>query len=179
MPQPKTMKGGSPDNFQTEPSALDCLIPYLKGGSTVWEPACGNGNLVKKLQQEGFYVFPTDIKSGTDFLTYNSPGEDYIITNPPFSLKEEFLGRCYQIGKPFALLMPITTFDSVQRRKMMAQYGCEIIFPEKRINFETPNHERNVAAGKRTNSWFYTAWFTCGLNIGRQLVFTDPQLLGI
>ena len=37
---------------------------------------------------------------------------DCIITNPPFSLKQEFLQRCYELGKPFALLLPLTTFES-------------------------------------------------------------------
>lgn len=187
------MKAGSPDEFQTDPVALDYILPYLtkvkrasqwQDSVFIWEPACGKGNLVNKLRANGYKVFSSDIKEQTqmcavkDFLkdemqhTY-----DCIVTNPPFSKKEEFFGRCYQLGKPFALLMPITTFDSVERRKMMATYGVEIIFPSKRINFETPNHAKNVAAGKRTNAWFYTAWFTWGLNIGRQLVFCDDATL--
>jgi hypothetical protein len=67
----------------------------------------------------------------------------------------------------------ITTFDAVDRRSLMAEHGVEIILPPRRINFETPNHQKNVAAGKKTSAWFYSAWFTNGLNIGRQLTFTD------
>lgn len=181
MPQPKNMKAGSPDNFQTDPIALDCLVPHLKKEWFIWEPACGKGNLVMGLKARGFKSFGTDIfqdVGSTNFLEGNPDITSFgcIVTNPPFSLKEEFLGRCYQLGLPFALLMPITTFDSVDRRKMMGMYGVEIIFPPKRINFETPNHEKNVAAGKKTSSWFYSAWFTHGLNIGRQLVFTDSDI---
>lgn len=192
MPKPKTMKAGSPDEFQTDPRGLDCLMPYIRtteGSNTViWEPACGHGNLVRGLWERNCEnVIGTDIKDWgpqvkleLDFLKKDLPTKyDIIITNPPFSKKEEFMGRCYQLGKPFALLMPITTFDSVERRKLMATHGVEIVFPEGRINFETPNHEKNVAAGKRTNSWFYTAWFTWGFNIGRQLTFTDPKSLDI
>lgn len=177
MTQP-IMKNNSPDNFQTDPKSLDCLAPYLKEGSCIWEPASGNGNLTFSLCSRGYKAFGTDIILGCDFL--NSDFEcDYIITNPPYSLKEEFLGRCYQLGRPFALLMPLTTFDSVERRKLMDLNGVEIIFPEKRINFETPNHDKNIKNGKKTSSWFYTCWFTWGLNIGKQLVFTDPKSLYI
>jgi len=184
MPKPPTMQNGSPDNFQTDPKALDCLIPYLKKEWTIWECAVGKGNLLRGLHDHGLNVFGTD-KKERDFLLPFKDGEviinfDCIVTNPPFSLKEEFLGRCYQIGKPFALLMPVTTFDSKDRRKSMAQFGIEVVLPPGRINFETPNHEQNIAAGKRTRSWFYTAWFTWGLNIGRQLTFCDDaQIPGL
>ena len=57
------------------------------------------------------------------FLTCAPPPFNCIITNPPFSIKEKFLARCYQLGKPFALLMPITTFDSRERRKLFHRHG--------------------------------------------------------
>lgn len=181
MPQPKTMKSGSPDNFQTDPRALEYIMPYFPKSWKVWEPACGNENLSNYLRGCGYVVGASDILYGDDFLKWDGPHNwDCIITNPPFSMKEEFLGRCYQLGKPFALLMPITTFDSEDRRKLMAAKGIEVILPVGRINFETPNHEKNKAIGKKSRSWFYTAWFTYGLNIGRQLVFCDaPTMPGI
>jgi hypothetical protein len=95
-----------------------------------------------------------------------------IITNPPFSIKEKFLARCYELGYLFALLMPITTFDSRERRKLFHREGIQLILPNGRINFETPN-------GKGSSSWFYTAWFTNGLNLPRQLNFhgLEPELV--
>lgn len=188
MPKPKLMKAGSPDEFQTDPSALDCLEPYLQKDWTIWEPAAGHGKLAVKLASRGRLVRTSDIQNygGThwvtrDFLKEDCPDYyDAIVTNPPFSLKEEFMGRCYMLDKPFALLMPITTFDSEQRRKLMAAKGIEVILPSRRIHFETPNFEKNKKSGKKEGgAWFYSAWFTWGLKIGRQLVFTDPQSLGI
>lgn len=193
MPRPKTMKAGSPDDFQTDSRALDCLIPYLPlrmqkhmaaapEATMIWEPACGKGNLVRRFDELGFGVIGTDILTGTDFLKDEPKNYHYncIITNPPFSLKEQFMGRCYQLRKPFALLMPITTFDSKKRRQLMNQHGVQIIFPEGRIQFETPNHGKRVAAGKKPGeSWFYTAWFTWGLKLPHDLVFCDPETLSI
>lgn len=196
MPKPKTMKSGSPDDFQTEPAALDYLLPYLakverasqwQGQMFIWEPACGKGNLVKRLRAEGYQVFASDIKrqkelySVQDFLKNEMQHTyDCIVTNPPFSIKEKFMGRCYQLGKPWALLMPITTFDSQERRKQMDTHGIEIILPDRRIKFETPNHAARIAEGKAPGSaWFYSAWFTWGLNIGRQLTFCDEKTLAV
>ncbi|MEM3859736.1 MAG: hypothetical protein QW478_10090, partial [Candidatus Micrarchaeaceae archaeon] len=90
---------------------------------------------------------------------------DAIVTNPPFSLKQEFLIRCYELQKPFALLLPLTTFETKKRQDLFKKYGVEVIFFPKRINFETPD-------GSGNGSWFATAWFTWGLNLGRSLVWT-------
>lgn len=174
MPQPKLMKAGSADNFQTDPVALDCLAPYLKKEWLIWESAMGNGNLLVGLHKKGFNSHGSDIIDGFDFLKTTPDNFDCIVTNPPYSIKEQFLARCYELGKPFALLMPITTFDSIARRMMFQQYGLQVIFPRRRINFETPNHEENVQAGKKTSAWFYTAWFCHGLDTaGRELVFDE------
>ena len=165
--KPKLLEAGHPDNFQTPASALDCLIPHLKKDWIIWEPACGKGNLVAGLRDNGFGVRPTDIMHGDneDFLTCHvSPYFDSIVTNPPFSIKEKFLARSYEIGKPFALLMPITTFDSRERRKLFARHGIQLVLPNGRINFETPN-------GKGSSSWFYTAWFCWKFNLPHQLNF--------
>lgn len=177
--QTKNMKSNSPDNFQTPSWAIDCLVPHLKkaGIHKIWEPACGKGNLVRAFEAQGFRVKGTDIiHDGHDFLTalpYESYEYDATVTNPPFSIKSQFLARCYQHGKPFALLMPLTTFDDDDRRTIMAENGVEVILPSNRVNFETPNHEARLRAGKKSRAWFYSAWFTFGLGIGRQLVFPE------
>lgn len=179
MPMPK-MKNNSPDNFQTPPEALDCLLPYINRQWVIWEPAAGKGNIVNVLVNKNFRVFSSDIIDSVDFLTADpEPSVDCIITNPPYSIKEKFLARCYQLGKPFALLMPLTTFDGKARRALMRQHGIEVILPHKRFNFETPDHETRMKEGKKSSSQFYTCWFTWGLNIGQELVFTDPAQLGI
>ena len=187
MPKYKKMANNSPDNFQTDPKALDCLVPYLSKRWNIWEPACGNGNLVRGLEERGFNVQGTDILQGSDFLVDKNFNKAFfraincIVTNPPYGekLKEKFMTRCYTLGKPFALLMPLTTFDSRERRQLMDQYGVKLIMPNGRINFETPNHEKNIKQGKKTSSWFYTCWFTWGLDIGKQIFFSDPKLLDI
>jgi len=162
------LKQGMTNDFQTPPEALNPLLPYLKKDWLIWECACGKGNLVEGLNERGFLTIGTDILSGYDFLKWQPKKFDCIITNPPFSLKQEFLERCYCLKKPFALLLPLTTFETQKRQKLFKKYGLEVIFLSKRINFETPS-------GKGSGSWFATAWFTNWLNIGKQFVFTEIQ----
>jgi hypothetical protein len=169
--KPKLLAAGHPDNFQTPASALDCLVPHINMTHLwrVWEPACGKGNLVKGLEAKGFVVYGSDILTGHDFLTTERHGTyDIIISNPPFSIKEKFLARCYELGKPFALLMPITTFDSHERRKLFHRHGIQLILPDGRINFETPNR-------KGSSAWFYCNWWCWGLNLPYQLNFAGMQ----
>lgn len=165
MTRPEAQKTVGADDYQTPVEALLPLCLYLPNDWTVWECAAGNGNLVRGLQEHGYKVIATDILSGQNFLMWE-PAEswDCMITNPPYSLKQQFLERAYLLGKPFAFLLPLTTFETPKRQVLFKDYGLEVIFLPKRINFETPN-------GKGSGAWFAVAWFTWGLNIGKQLVF--------
>jgi hypothetical protein len=158
------LKQGSSDDFQTPPYAIKPLLPYIKKEWIIWEPACGNGNLVNGLREYNYNVIGSDILDGKDFLKGTPENFDCIITNPPFSIKQEFLQRCYLLKKPFALLLPLTTLETKKRQKLFKEFGIEIILFDHRINFETPS-------GKQDGSWFATAWFTNWLNIGKELTF--------
>lgn len=159
---------GSPNDFQTPREALLPLLPYLKKDWLVWECASGKGNLVRGLADYGYKVIGTDILGGYDFLSYTPDLFDCIVTNPPYSIKQDFLTRAYALGKPFAFLLPLTTFETAKRQQLFRDNGLEVIFFDKRINFEVPS-------GKGSSSWFATAWFTRGLNIGRQMSFVSKS----
>lgn len=162
--KPVSMKAGSPGNFQTDPIALHPLYQYLDRSSLIWECATGNGNLTNELRARGYKVIDTDILSGFDFLTWQPPQWNVIVTNPPYPLKQEFLERAYSLGKPFAFLMPITTLETYKRQRLFHRFGVEVVLMDRRINFETP-------FGVNGKAWFGSAWFTRGLNIGSQLTF--------
>ena len=155
---------GSPNDFQTPKEALYPLYEYVPKDWTIWECAAGSGNLVIAMEMWGYNVVYSDILAGHDFLNWQPPKWDCIITNPPYSLKQHFLERAYLLGKPFAFLLPLTTFETEKRQRLFRKYGLEVILMPHRINFETP-------LGKGSGAWFATAWFTWGLNIGKELTF--------
>jgi len=144
---------GRSDEFQTPKEAILVLLPYLKKNWVILENAWGKGHLAKHLQEEGFKVV-----SEGDF--------DIIITNPPYSKKEEWLENCYKQNKPFALLMPLTALEGKKRGELYRKYGISLIIPNKRFNFETPS-------GKGSGAWFQTAWFCWKLNLPNQLNFVE------
>lgn len=164
MKKLKIQMNGRSDEFMTPKEALLPLLPYLKKKWIIWECAWGKGSLAKHLEEEGFKV----IGNKDDFLIteYKDLIFDCIVTNPPYSLKEEFLERCYEYNKPFALLMPLTALEGKKRGALYKKYGIQLIIPNKRINFITPS-------GKGSGAWFQVAWFCWKLNLPKDLNFIE------
>lgn len=167
------------DVCQTPPYALLPLLPYLPNGKIIWEPACGEGILVNALIDLGYKVKWSDIirDPKEDFFKFEPrKGFDLIVTNPPYSLKYQWLERCYQLGRPFALLMPIDTLAAKTAQTMFSQYGTEIILLDARVDFKMPNKGWDGAGAD-----YSVEWFTWGLNIGRPLTYAHlekPQHYG-
>lgn len=165
-------KPGPMDNCQTPPYALDPLIPFLKSANihTIWEPAVGEGYLSRALRLSGFDVVDTDIndKYGElhDFFKYEAGGYDAIVTNPPYSMKSEWTFRCFQLRKPWALLMPVEFLGTVKACEMFGHFGVQVMFLYPRVNFKMPN--KGWSGG---GAQFPTAWYTYGLNLSRDNMF--------
>lgn len=158
---------GRSDIFQTPPHAVRYLTPFIPKEWKIWECACGQNQIVDTLRADGYDVHGTDISNGFDFLDpFSSVGIafDCILTNPPYSIKDKFLRRCYDLGKPFALLLPITALGEQERVAMYRQHGIQLVLPPERINYGTPS-------GEGEGAWFYSAWFCWGLDLPAQISF--------
>ena len=158
-------KSGSPDDFYTPDEAIVPLLPYLKKEWIIWESASGTGNIVKFFREREMNIFGTDIKDGEDFLTSNRIDFDCIITNPPFSLKDKFLKKCFESGKPFAMLLPLTALEGKFRQTLYKKYGVQVILFNKRVNYQ--GHQN------KNSCWFASAWFCFGLNLPKDLNFVE------
>lgn len=149
------------DEIYTPEIALIPLLKYLPKNIKIWECTdFGESNITKVLKEHGYDVISTH-KSNFDFLS-DKPSFDFdvIITNPPYSLKDEFIKKCYEYNKPFALLLPITALEGIRRGAMYKQYGLQLIVLDKRINF---------MKNKKSN-WFNTSWF-CWKLLNKDLNF--------
>jgi len=167
----KSKKGS--DNFQTPDWPVEQLIKFLEENSPIWnknlwiwEPACGlKENIVNCFKNNGYSAFGSDISNDLDFLKDKATHQyDVIITNPPYSIKDQFLKRCYEKKVPFALLLPITAFEGQKRQAMYKEYGAQFLIPNKRINFETPS-------GTGAGAWFATMWVTWGFGLEKDVYF--------
>lgn len=168
-----TGKSCNYDRCQTPFYALDPLLPHLRREWRIWEPAAGEGNIVTRLSFAGYRVVAGDLLGGENFFQYSPPGWDCQVTNPPYSVKYAWLSRSYQLGKPFALLLPLETLGAAKGQELFERHGVEIILLNKRINFKMPG--KGYGGG---GAQFPTAWFTWGLGIGRQFTFAKINYYG-
>lgn len=159
------------DLCQTPPYAIDPLLPYISSALHVWEPAYGEGLLTEALYDSGFKTVITgDIQTGENFFEYTPDAWDVIVTNPPFSLKYRWLERCYALGKPFALLMPLEVLGAKSAQVLFRQHGINVIFLSDRVDFKMPN-----LGWDGSGAQFPVAWFCWGLPLAEQMVFADIE----
>lgn len=65
-----------------------------------------------------------------------APECDYIISNPPYSMKGEVFKRLFELGKPFAMLVGVVgLFESQKRFEMFRDHDFEIMYMNKRIAY--------------------------------------------
>lgn len=170
----KSLKGS--DNFQTPDWPLEKLYRHIEQKSElslqdkiIWDPCCGKGNIVNYFINNGITSNGTDIEKGIDFLKDKIVlGNDVvIITNPPYSKKTKFLEKCYEYKKPFALLLPYSTFETEARQTMFKNNGLQVLFLPKRVDFEYED------GTYKKSPWFATCWITNGFNFKKDMVFLD------
>ena len=128
------------DEYYTPAYAVYPIIKYLKPHSTIWCPFDKEeSQYVKVFKKEGFNVINGHIETGQDFFNTKIPDCDYIISNPPYSLKGDVFKRLYEINKPFAMLINFQgIFDHKKRFEMFRNNRTEMLWLSPRVNYIKP-----------------------------------------
>ena len=115
------------DEYYTPREAVKPIIKYIDRGNkpqyTVWCPFdTRESEYVKCIEEAGHKVIFSHIDNGQNFFEYE-PSEhyDYIISNPPFSIKDDILKRLKELGKPFAILLPLFGLETFHHRVLFYQ----------------------------------------------------------
>lgn len=125
-------KRNKADFYPTPPEATQALLDFLKlpSKTVVWESASGEGHMAKVMEQNDLTVVATDIQTGTDFLTAEMPeGVEWIITNPPFSLAEQFIRKSADHGVPFAMLLKSQYWHAARRVSLFSTITPAYVLP--------------------------------------------------
>ncbi|NBL00226.1 MAG: tRNA (adenine-N(6)-)-methyltransferase [Erysipelotrichia bacterium] len=109
------------------------------------------------LKENGYETICTHINNGKDFFKYEPKEWDMIVSNPPYSMKDEVIKRVYELGKPFCLLMPLTTLQGKERFKYFKQ-GIQLLSFNVRIGFHNESSMKEVVK----NTPFSSAYFIGG-----------------
>ena len=131
---------GGGDEQYTPKKTVEALLPYIQHlkGKIIWCPFDrDDSQFVQVLKKDGFSVVNSHIDYGQDFLKYQPKKWDVIISNPPYKNKKVFWNRCIELGKPFALLLPVNIFsDSILNSTMEGREDeIQMIVPDKRTRF--------------------------------------------
>jgi hypothetical protein len=118
----------SADDFPTPPWATRALIEHVIGSAAVdgmscLEPACGRGYMATPLAEyfkrvEASDAYRYGFAPVRDFLIYpfEALSHDWVITNPPFRLAEEFVERALFVARKGVAILARTVFlESVGR----------------------------------------------------------------
>lgn len=117
------------DNFPTPPWATRALLEHVIADAgpfrklSCLEPACGAGHMAKPLKEYFGRVKASDIHSYgygsvADFLSapVQAGSVDWVITNPPFRLAEDFIKRALIVARQGVAILARTVFlESVGR----------------------------------------------------------------
>lgn len=123
------------DEVYTPAYAVKPILKYIKKDAVVWCPFdTEQSEYVKMIRAAGHKVIATHIDSGNNFFFYE-PEEKYdcIISNPPFSIKDDILQRLNELEKPFAMLLPVPVIQGQKRFEYMRD--CQILTFDKRVNY--------------------------------------------
>lgn len=110
------------DFYSTDPIAVDYLLQYETFNHNIWEPACGTGNISKRLEDYGYNVLSTDIidrgfgGGRIDFLQCHKPFKGDIITNPPFNKSMEFVTKALELSdRKVAMFLKLQFLETKKR----------------------------------------------------------------
>ena len=125
------------DFYPTPPEVTVALLDFLHlpENTVIWEPAAGEGDMLETIRACGYGgSFGTDISEGFDFLSPDIfkrlfVGFDWIITNPPFALAEEFIPKAASLGKPFAFLVKSQFWHAKRRLPLFDEFPPSYILP--------------------------------------------------
>jgi hypothetical protein len=160
------------DLYDTNPVAVHALLKVEKLPHLIWEPACGVGNIVKILRDAGHQVIASDLNnrgcpdsmSAIDFLfplVVPIIECDAIVTNPPYSLAEEFVYTALERASLVIMLLRLAFYESTRRARLLDSAGLIRIHV---FANRLPMMHRAGWTGRRASSAMAFAWFVWSRN---------------
>lgn len=166
------------DYFPTPPWATRALCEHVLRyrvqpmiAATAWEPACGEGHMVRPLKEYFGHVTASDVQAYPgagayrlhDFLLPGRPivEADWIVTNPPFNLAEDFARRALEVTRRGVALLVRTNFLEGQKRwRLFRDHPPAVVaqFAERVPMFRG----RLDAAGSSATSYAWFVWDSAG-----------------
>lgn len=153
------------DLYETPEWVTQAVIPFLPSPPLkIWEPACGNGAIVRVLADNGYDVYATDKVDGEDFFEMKDPvGADGILTNPPYTDSAVFIQHAIDVMQRqrgfVAMLLPVDYDSAKSRRYLFAEcpiFSKKIVLLRRIVWFERDDGKK--AAPSENHAWMIWSW---------------------
>ena len=169
MEYSQMIKKANTDEWYTTENNVRLILPWLEK-TDYKKILCPfdtkESNFVKVLQRGGYQVTYGHIKTGQDFFDQDLSKFDAVISNPPFSIRDDIFARLYEYNIPFALIMNLNgIFDSKKRYNIFKQNNFEILVPRGRMKFFNDNN-------MGMNSPNFQSVYICNGFLPRQIIFS-------
>ena len=123
------------DFYATDPKAIDALLEVEDFSKLILEPACWMGHLSSRLVEKWHAVLSSDIVdrwywSIADFFSRDE-WEGDIITNPPYSLAQEFVEHALKITKPWAkiaMFLKVQFLEWKRRKELFKKSPPKVVY---------------------------------------------------
>lgn len=118
----RTGKATANDRVMTPRPLARQIVHYFPIAGKALEPCMGDGAFLEPLAG----IVETDwceVDKGRDFFDYTGK-VDWIVTNPPYSIYDRFLSKCFEVADNVVLLVPLSkTLKSIRIERMVDAYG--------------------------------------------------------
>ena len=163
------------DFYATDPKTVDLFMERaLNDGllqdmqnQKIWEYACGNGNIAEVLKS----YFPESTIQATDLVDrgYGIGNVDFlkststaqmIITNPPFSLMNDFIQQGLKLTEKYLVFFAkIQTLEGIERKKMLEKSPLKYVYVHSTRQATWKNGQPRDDKGKKWATTMFLAWF--------------------
>ena len=176
------LAGGNPENgrvdndyYATNPKAVEMLLTnYAFHAATILEPCVGGGHIANAIND---FFTNTRVITGLDlvdrgypntivqdFLTWETDKKfEGIITNPPFSLAQEFIEKGMELltdDGQMAMFLKIQFLEGAKRKELFEKYPPKYVYVfRNRMATWNNGNETDPNTGKRWATTMCHAWF--------------------
>lgn len=161
------------DYYATDPIAIDKLLKVENPSHFIWECACGEGHLSKRLKEYGFEVLSSDIVERDykidffeDFLNEHEVCRWNwdILTNPPYKYAKEFVLQALKRvceGSRVYMFLKLTFLEGKARyNELFSKYPPKniYVFSERVMCAKNGEFEKMKVGGGSAVAYAWYVW---------------------
>lgn len=130
------------DEWFTDQETVDLIVSLLQPKRTICCPFDSEFSLfTKTAKQRGQCLYGMQNWLDVDYEY------DYLMTNPPFSIKDLVIEKVAKSEKPSALVLPLDSLGGVKRHTIYKNYGYPAVYiPTRRINYYDKNWVKRLGS---------------------------------